>query len=155
MLQTGQAAPAFTMYDSEKNIVNNETIKGHKALLLFIPAAFTSTCTREFCMIRDDISRYNNSDAKVIGISTDSVYVLRKWKEEEKINFTLASDYNKDVSAAFDAAYELFNYGMKGTSKRAAFVIDKEGIIRYAEVLENASLLPDFEKINAVIASLA
>ncbi|MEO8150640.1 MAG: peroxiredoxin [Bacteroidia bacterium] len=154
MLQTGHPAPAFTMYDSEKNIVSNETIKGHKALLLFIPAAFTSTCTKEFCMIRDDISRYNDIDAKVIGISTDTIYVLRKWKEEQQINFTLASDYNKDVSAAFDAAYETFNYGMKGISKRAAFIIDADGIIRYAEVLDNASLLPDFEKINAVLEEI-
>lgn len=154
MLKTGQPAPAFLMYDTEKNIVSNETIKGQKVLLLFIPAAFTSTCTKEFCMIRDDISRYNEINAKVIGISTDSVYVLRKWKEEEKLNFTLASDYNKDVSAAFDSAYETFNFGMKGTSKRSAFIIDAAGIIRYAEVLDNAGLIPDFDKINATLASL-
>ncbi len=154
MLKTGQPAPAFLMYDTEKNIVSNETLKGQKVLLLFIPAAFTSTCTKEFCMIRDDISRYNDINAKVIGISTDSVYVLRKWKEEEKLNFTLASDYNKDVSAAFDSAYETFNFGMKGTSKRSAFIIDAEGIIRYAEVLDNAGLIPDFDKINATLASL-
>lgn len=154
MLQTGDTAPHFTMYDSEKKIVNNETLKGHKALLLFIPAAFTSTCTKEFCMIRDDIARYNSMDAKVIGISTDTVYVLAKWKEEQQLNFTLASDYNKDVTAAFQVAYGTFNFGMKGTAKRAAFILDTDGIIRYTEVLENAGQLPDFEKINEVLQSL-
>lgn len=154
MLQIGQSVPEFTMYDSEKKIVNNETIKGQKSLLLFIPAAFTSTCTKEFCMIRDDISRYNDMNAKVIGISTDTLYVLAKWKEEHQLNFTLASDYNKEVTAAFGVAYDTFAYGMKGIAKRAAFVIDANGIIQYAEVLHNASELPQFEKINELLLAL-
>lgn len=105
-------------------------------------------------MVRDDIARYNNINAKVIGVSTDSVYVLARWKEEQHLNFTLASDYNKDVSAAFHTAYETFNYGMKGTSKRSAFVLDEQGIVRYAEVLHSSGHLPDFTRINEVLNSV-
>jgi peroxiredoxin len=83
------------MYDTDKNLITNETIKGKQTVLLFIPAAFTSVCTKEFYSVSDSLDAYSKLDAQVIGISTDSVYVLRKWKEMEQIKFTLASDYNK------------------------------------------------------------
>jgi len=142
------------MFDSDKQPVSLESLKGHNVVLHFYPAAFTSTCTKQLCTTRDDLAFYNNVNAKVIGISTDSVYVLKKYKEEQNLNFTLASDYNKEVSGIYGAQYELFNYGMKGTSKRAAFVIDKNGIIQYAEVLDNASDLPNFEAIKGTLTRL-
>jgi peroxiredoxin len=151
MLEKGQTIPQFSMFTSDKEVINNETIKGKKALILFIPAAFTSVCTKEFCAVRDDISRYNDYNATVIGISTDSLFVLAHWKKEQAINFTLASDYNKDVSSAFGVNYDTFAFGMKGTAKRSAFVVDENGIILHAEVLENAGDMPDFDKIHAAL----
>ena len=153
-IEIGQPAPDFTLYDSEKKKVTLSELKGHNVLLLFFPLAFTSTCTRELCSVRDNISWYNNVNAKVFGISVDALHSLAKYKEEQQLNFSLLSDFNKDVSRLYDTIYELWGYNMKGVSKRSAFVIDKEGIVRYTEVLENASAIPNFEAIQNVLSSL-
>ena len=129
-------------------------MRGQNVLLLFFPLAFTSTCTAELCSIRDNISFYNNVNAKVFGISVDSLYTLAKYKADQNLNFTLLSDFNKDVSSLYGSIYEMFNYNMKGVSKRSAFIIDKEGIIRYAEVLENAGEQPNFKNITLILEGL-
>ena len=147
-IEIGQPAPNFILYDSAKNKVTLSDQKGQNVLLLFFPLAFTSTCTAELCSVRDNIAFYNNVNAKVFGISVDALHTLARYKEDQKLNFTLLSDFNKDVSRLYDTIYEMFGYNMKGVSKRSAFVIDKEGIVRYAEVLENAGHVPDFEAIN-------
>jgi peroxiredoxin len=116
--------------------------------------AFTSVCTAELCSVRDNIAWYNHVNAKVFGISVDALQTLAQFKKEQQLNFTLLSDFNKDVSRLYDSIYEMFGYNMKGVSRRSAFVIDKTGIVRYAEVLENAGELPDFEKIKAVLSGL-
>lgn len=90
----------------------------------------------------------------MLGISVDSLHCLAKFKEEQQLNFTLLSDFNKEVSLAYGSLYENFGYNMKGVSKRSAFIIDRLGIIRYAEVLENAGELPDFGKIRQILTSL-
>ncbi len=151
---TGQPAPDFTLYDSAKNKVTLSDLKGQPVLLLFFPLAFTSVCTTELCSVRDNISWYNNVNARVFGISVDALHTLAKYKEDQRLNFTLLSDFNKDVSRAYDSIYELFGYNMKGVSKRSAFVIDKDGIVRYAEVLENAGKQPNFNLIREVLAGL-
>ncbi|MES1214082.1 MAG: redoxin domain-containing protein [Bacteroidota bacterium] len=153
-IEVGQLAPDFTLYDSEKKLVTLSELKEQKILLLFFPLAFTSTCTKELCFVRDNIAWYNNSNAKVLGISVDSLYALAKYKEEQKINFTLLSDFNKEVSTTYGSIYEMFGYNMKGVSKRSAFVIDKSGIVQYKEVLDNASEIPDFEAIQQVLNKL-
>lgn len=153
-IETGQTAPDFTLFDSEKNPVTLSALKGYNVLLLFFPQAFTGVCTKELCGIRDNIALYNNADAKVFGISVDSVFTLHKFKEEQQYNFPLLSDFNKEVSALYDTLYTDWILNMKGVSKRSAFVIDKEGVIRYAEVLENAGEVPNFEKIKEVLSSL-
>ena len=153
-IEVGQKAPDFTLRDTEKKPVSLTDQRGSNVLLLFFPMAFTSVCTKELCNVRDNIALYNNSNAKVFGISVDSPATLKKFKEDQHLNFTLLSDFNKEVSAAYDCLYDLFNDWMKGVSKRSAFVIDKDGIIRYAEILEKAGDLPDFERINATLASL-
>ena len=154
MILQGQAAPDFTLYASDKTQITLSELKGHNVLLLFFPLAFTSTCTKELCSVRDNIGWYNNANAKVFGISVDTLQTLAKYKEDQQLNFTLLSDFNKDVSKLYDTIYEMFGYNMKGVSKRSAFVIDKKGIIRYAEVLENAGLIPDFKAINIVLQQL-
>ena len=153
-IEIGQPAPDFTLFDSEKKQVTLSDIKGHNVLLLFFPLAFTSTCTKELCSVRDNIAWYNNADAKVFGISVDALHTLAKYKEDQQLNFTLLSDFNKDVSRLYDSIYEIFGYNMKGVSKRSAFVIDKSGIVRYAEVLDNASEVPNFETIQKVLNGL-
>jgi peroxiredoxin len=154
-IEVGQKAPEFILFDSEKTKVSLSELKGQNVLLLFFPLAFTDTCTKELCAVRDNINFYNHANAKVIGISVDSLHTLAKYKEEQKLNFILLSDFNKEVSTAYDSIYDVFGYNMKGVSKRSAFIIDKEGIIRYAEVLENASEVPDFLTINGILNELA
>lgn len=146
-LSVGQLAPLFTIYTSEKKEISIESLRGQKVVLLFFPAAFTSTCTKELCSVRDELSWYNSMNAHVIGISTDALYSLAKYKEEQKLNFELASDYNKEVCALYGAQYDVFAFGMKGTARRAAFVIDEQGVLKYVEVLESAGDIPDFGKI--------
>lgn len=154
-LEIGQLAPDFTLFDSDKNEVTLSAQRDHNVLLLFFPLAFTSVCTAELCSVRDNLSWYNNVNAKVFGISVDALQTLAQFKKDQNLNFTLLSDFNKDVSRAYDSIYEMFGFNMKGVSKRSAFVIDKEGVIQYAEVLENAGLQPDFEKIKATLEKLA
>ena len=154
-IEVGHTAPDFTLYDSEKNKVTLSELKGQNVLLLFFPLAFTGTCTKELCTVRDNISVYNDAHAKVMGISVDSLHTLAKYKAEQKLNFTLLSDFNKDVSAAYGSLYEIFGYNMKGVSKRSAFVIDKAGLIQFEQVLENASELPNFEAINQTLSKLS
>lgn len=152
-IKVGQPAPDFTLYDSAKNKVTLSELRGQNVLLLFFPLAFTSTCTAELCSIRDNISFYNNVNAKVFGISVDSLHTLAKYKAEQNLNFTLLSDFNKEVSSSYGSIYEMFGYNMKGVSKRSAFVIDKNGIVRYSEVLDNAGEVPDFTAINTVLSN--
>lgn len=155
MLQINQSAPNFTLHSSIRDInVTLSDLKGKNVLLLFFPLAFTSVCTKELCSVRDNISFYNDLNATVIGISVDSPATLNKFKEEQNINFTLLSDFNKEVSTAYHCIYDNFFGWMMGVSKRAAFLIDKEGLIQYTEVLENAGEIPNFESIKNILEKL-
>jgi peroxiredoxin len=153
-LQVGQVAPAFTLFDTDKQQVSLASFAGKNVLLLFFPQAFTSVCTTELCAVRDNIGLYNNTNAVVLGISVDSVFTLIRYRDDQKLNFPLLSDFNKEVSIAYDSLYESFAFGMKGVSKRSAFIIDKKGHIAYAEVLENAGEIPDFQAIKTKLAEL-
>lgn len=153
-IEIGQQAPDFTLYDSAKNKITLSDQREQNVLLLFFPLAFTSTCTAELCSIRDNISFYNNVNAKVFGISVDSLHTLAKYKAEQNLNFSLLSDFNKEVSTAYGSIYEIFSYNMKGVSKRSAFIIDKIGVTSYAEVLENASEQPNFTNIALILEGL-
>ena len=155
MASVNQPAPDFTLFDSAKNQVSLHNLKGKKVVLLFYPFAFSSTCTKELCYIRDNMSLFNNIDAEVLGISVDSLYTLARFKEDQGYQFTLLSDFNKEVSRLYNAIYEDWNYNMKGVSKRASFVIDRQGIVRYAQVLANAGDLPDFEAIQASLGAIS
>ncbi len=154
-IQIGQAAPDFTLFDTEKNPVQLSSFKGQKVLLLFFPQSFTGVCTKELCSVRDNIALYNSANAKVFGISVDSVFTLGKFKEEQNLNFPLLSDFNKVVSEKYGSIYHDWILDMKGVSKRSAFVIDRDGNVQYAEVLDNAGEVPNFEKINALLNELA
>jgi len=153
-VQVGQSAPSFSLYDSEKKKVNLEDFKGKNVLLLFFPQAFTGTCTKELCSMRDNIALYDQVNAQVLGISVDSLFTLARYKDDQQLNFPLLSDFNKDVSKAYGCLYDTFVFDMHGVSKRSAFVVDKMGIIRYAEVLETASDLPNFSEIQKTLSEL-
>lgn len=153
-ITVGNPAPNFSLFDTEKNKVTLSDLKGKNVLLLFFPQAFTGVCTKELCAIRDDIARYSNVNAQVLGISVDSVFTLGKFKADQGYNFPLLSDFNKEASTAYDSIYTDWILDMKGVSKRSAFVIDKEGVVQYAEVLESAGDLPNFEAINALLDKL-
>lgn len=150
----GQQAPNFTLRDTEKNEVSLSQYADKKVVLVFFPLAFTGVCTTELCSLRDSIATYNQLNAEVIGISVDSLFTLDKFKQEQSLNFTLLSDFNKEVSTAYGCLYENFVLDMKGVSKRSAFVIDAQGAVQYAEVLESAGDLPNFEAIQACLATL-
>lgn len=150
-LQISQYAPDFTLFSSERTSVTLSELRGSKVVLLFFPVAFTSVCTAELCSVRDNIKMYEDLNAKVFGISVDTVYTLAKYKEEQNLNFPLLSDFNKDVSKAYNCLYDTFAFEMKGVSKRAAFVVDEKGSLIYTEVLENAGEQPNFEAIQKVL----
>ena len=153
-IQVGQKAPEFALRDTEKNKVTLSEQTGKNVVLLFFPLAFTGVCTKELCYMRDNLATYNGLDATVFGISVDALQSLKVFKEQQNLNFTLLSDFNKEASTTYDTIYETFSNDMKGVSKRSAFVIDKEGIVRYAEVLENAGDLPNFDAILETLNSL-
>ena len=151
-LQLQQPAPNFTLYNTDKQSVTLSNYLGKKVLLLFFPQSFTGVCTAELCSIRDNIAKYNTANAVVFAISVDSIFTLGKFKEEQALNFDLLSDFNKTTATAYDCIYTDWILDMKGVAKRSAFVIDEAGLISYAEVLESAGDLPNFEKINEILA---
>ena len=153
-LKKGDKAPAFVLYDTEKKKRSLEEFRGKNVVLLFFPFAFSSVCTKELCSVRDNIAFYNNMNAIVLGISVDSLYTLARFREDQHLTFPLLSDFNKEVSAAYGALQAQFSYDMKGVSKRSAFVIDGEGMLRYLQVLENPQEVPDFEAIQTVLTAL-
>ncbi|MES2380122.1 MAG: redoxin domain-containing protein [Bacteroidota bacterium] len=154
-LQKGDKAPSFSLFSSDKKEVKLEDFKDKNLIVHFFPFAFTGVCTAQLCAVRDGISMYKNDNADVVAISVDSLFTLGKFKEEQNLSFDLLSDFNKTASTAYHALHETFPaFGMHGVSKRSAFVIDKEGIIQYAEVLDVPSNMPNFEAINATLAGL-
>lgn len=154
MLTIGDKAPSFSLFSSDKKEIKLEDYSGKNLVILFFPLAFTSTCTKELCSVRDEISAFNTVASEVVAISVDSLHTLAKFKTEQNLNFLLLSDFNKDASNAYNSIYPLFGFGMKGVSKRSAFVIDKKGTIQYAEILENASEIPNLEAIKELLNRL-
>lgn len=154
-IEIGSKAPEFSLFDSEKKKINLSDFRGQNVVLLFFPQAFTGVCTKQLCSVRDNIGHYDHVNARVLGISVDSVFTLAKFKEEQGYNFPLLSDFNKETSTKYGSIYDSWILDMNGVSKRSAFVIDKEGVVRYAEVLDNAGEIPSFEAIQETLASLS
>ncbi len=154
MIKVGDKAPLFSLYNTEKQAVKLEDFQGQNVVLLFFPLAFTGVCTAELCSVRDNYSSYEKLNAQVLGISVDSLFALEMFKKAENYNFPLLSDFNKTTSRAYGALYEEFVLDMQGVSKRSAFVIDGKGVVRYAEILDNAGDLPNFDAILECLNSL-
>lgn len=152
-LQVGDKAPDFKLFSTELKEVSLADYKGQKLVIHFFPMAFTGTCTTQLCTMRDTFGYYEGMNAAVVGISVDSPFTLAKFKEDQAYQFPLLSDFNKEAAQAYGAFYEEFAFNLKGVAKRAAFVVNEEGQITYAEVLDVASDLPDFEAIKKVVSA--
>jgi len=152
-VEVGQQAPDFTLYNTEqKEISLKDLTSKSNVVLLFFPLAFTDVCTNELCSIRDNMNKYNKLNALIIGISVDSMFALKKFKEEKQFQFDLLSDFNKDVARQFHVLYEEFPlFNMKGVTKRAAFVINQKGIIQHIEILDDPGKMPNFHIIEEAL----
>ncbi len=150
----GQQAPDFKLFNTEKKEISLSDYKGKNLVILFFPLAFTGVCTAELCSVRDHYNVYTSLNTEVVGISIDSLFSLEKFKQEQNYNFNLLSDFNKTTAKAYDSLYDSFAFGMIGVSKRSAFVIDADGIIRYAEILEDAGKQPNFDAIKACLEQI-
>lgn len=161
-IQIGDAAPEFSLVsqtaDGPQVVSLSSLVSDSNVLLLFVPMAFTGGCTTEFCNITKGLDAYTALDAKVVGISGDNPFAQEAWAKKEGIGISLLSDYEHKVTEAYGIAYESFipeaNLIMGGVSKRSAFVVDKAGVVRYAEVLDNPHDMPDFDAIKACLKAL-
>lgn len=145
-VDVGTPAPDFTLMDPDRQPVSLHASRGRPVVLVFFPAAFSGTCATELCTFRDGLPRLNAAGAQVLGISVDTFFALKAFQAAHGLNFPLLSDFNKDVIRQ----YGVFNddmIGLKGIAKRAVFVLDKDGIVRHREVLDDARLEPDYEKV--------
>jgi peroxiredoxin len=160
MVNVGDKAPEFTLMSKnitgEPKPVSLSDFKGKNVVLLFYPLSFTGTCTEEMCTISGGFNEYADLNAEVLGISVDSIFAQEAWAKANGITIPLLSDFNKETASKYGAIYPAggFVLGMNGVAKRSAFVIDKQGIVQYAEILEDAGKLPNFEKIKECLKSL-
>lgn len=154
-LQIGDTAPDFTLFSTEKTEVTLSAERGKNIVLLFIPAAFTGVCTEEFCSIRDEIKDYESLNAKVFGISVDSLFSQIEWKAKNNYNFDILCDFNKTVINSYDVVHEDFAFGMKNVAKRAVFVIDKDGVIRHMEITPTLGDMPDLGAVKQCLSGLS
>ena len=153
-VDVGAKAPDFTLHNQDRQDVtlSNELKKG-PVVLAFFPAAFSSVCHQEMCTFRDSTPDLNKVNANVLGVSTDTFFTLKAWGDQLKLNFPLLSDYNKDVIRQYGVVNPDM-IGLKDIAKRAVFVIDRNGVVRHREVLEDARNEPDYGKVKQMLASL-
>ncbi len=148
MPEVGEKAPDFTLPDQDLKPRSLSEFRGKKVVLAFYPGAFTSVCTKEMCTLRDSMNRFNELDAVVLGISVNDPFTQKAFAEANKLNFTLLSDYNREVIKKYGVYHEDF-IGLKGytAAKRAVFILDKEGVIRYKWVSDDPTKEPDYDEI--------
>jgi len=149
----GTTAPDFTLTNQERQPVTLSQLRGHPVVLAFFTGAFSSVCTKELCTFRDSLKRLEAPDAQILGISVDTFFALKAFHDQQGFQFPLLSDFNKQVIRE----YGVFNedmIGLKGIAKRAVFVIDGQGIVRYREVLEDARNEPDYQKVYDAVEHL-
>ena len=153
-VDVGAKAPDFTLPNQDReSITLSEQLKKGPVVLAFFPAAFSSTCTSEMCAFRDSSSELNEVSATVLGVSVDTFFALKAWSDAQSLNFPLLSDFNKDVIRQYGVVNPDM-IGLKNIAKRATFVIDRSGVVRYREVLEDARNEPDYARVKQALASL-
>jgi glutaredoxin-dependent peroxiredoxin len=149
----GSTAPDFTLTNQDRQPVTLSQQRGRPVVLAFFPAAFSSVCTKELCTFRDSLARLNQANAEVYGISVDTFFTLKAFHDQQRFTFPLLSDFNKQVIRE----YGVFNedmIGLKGIAKRAVFVLDKDGVVRHRQVLDDARNEPDYETIFTTVDRL-
>jgi glutaredoxin-dependent peroxiredoxin len=152
-VDVGSTAPDFTLTNQDRQPVTLSAQRGKPVVLAFFPAAFSSVCTKELCTFRDSMAKLGQANAQVYGISVDTFFALKAFHDHEKLSFPLLSDFNKQAIRE----YGVFNedmIGLKGIAKRAVFVIDKDGVVRHREVLEDARNEPDYDKVFGALKNL-
>lgn len=155
MLKVGQPAPDFRLKATTGGEIALSGYRGEQpVVLLFFPLAFSPVCTAELCTVRDDDERFRRLGAEVLAISVDSPFALQAWAERDRFNFPLLSDFNKEVARQYGVLHEDL-LGLKGVAKRSVFVIDRQGIVRYAWVSDDPRRLPDFAAIERAVRSAA
>lgn len=152
-VDVGSTAPDFTLMNQDREAVTLSAERGRPIVLVFFPAAFSSVCTKELCTFRDNLARLNDANAQVYGISVDTFFALKAFQDAQGLSFPLLSDFNKQVIRDY-GVYNEDMIGLKGIAKRAVFVLDKDGVVRHREVLDDARNEPDYEKAVSVAASL-
>ena len=154
-VDVGAKAPDFTLHNQDRQDVTlSEELKKGPVVLAFFPAAFSGTCQQEMCTFRDSASELNKVNAQVLGVSVDTFFTLKAWGDQQKLGFPLLSDYNKEAIRAFDVVNPDM-VGLKNIAKRSVIVIDKGGIVRYREVLDDARNEPDYGKLNDALRKLS
>src|SRR6202158_4296636 len=152
-VDVGSTAPDFTLMNQERQPVTLSQQRGRPVVLAFFPAAFSSVCTKELCTFQDALAKLNEVNASVYGISVDTFFTLKAFQDQQKLTFPLLSDFNKEVIRD----YGVFNedmIGLKGIARRAVFVLDRDGVVRHREVLDDARNEPDYERVFSVLAAL-
>ena len=152
-VDVGSKAPDFTLANQDRQLITLSGLQGASVVLAFFPAAFSSVCAKEMCTLRDSLGRLNQANAQVFGISVDTFFTLKAFQDQQALTFPLLSDFNKQVIRD----YGVFNedmIGLKGIAKRAVFVIDKTGIVRHREVLDDARNEPDYDKVFEALSRL-
>jgi peroxiredoxin len=154
-LKVGDKAPEFTLYDTEKKLRSLKEFSGKKTVLAFYPGAFTGVCTKEMCTLRDSISKFNELNAQVVGISIDGPVANKAFASQNNLQFPLLSDFNRVAVKGYGIVLENFG-GLAGYSvaKRSVFVLDKNGIIRYAWVSDNPGVEPNYDEVANAVSSL-
>lgn len=155
MIKVGQKAPDFKLFDTEKKEVSLSDFKGKNLIVFFFPMAWTGVCTKEMCSIQDNYNSYKKLNTAVVGISVDSILALKRFREDNNIEFPMLSDFNRDTIRAYDVVLPEFNWGTKNVAKRSTFLIDEEGIVKYVEILPSASDLPNLEAIKEALTQTA
>lgn len=150
----GDPAPVFALPEAPGKTVELAGRIGERpVVLLFFPLAFSSVCTAEMCAVRDDWAAWKDLDSDVLGVSVDSPFVNRKFKEDNGLPFSVLSDFNREAARSYGVLYEDY-FGLKGVAKRAVFVIDREGRIAYRWVSEDSGVEPDYEEVKAAVERL-
>ena len=150
----GSKAPDFKLFDTGRKERSLNEFLGKKTILAFYPGAFTGVCDKELCTLRDAMTNFNNMNAQVVGISVDSPFANKGFADVNKLTFPLLSDYTREVSKKYAGVHDNFA-GVQGytTSKRAVFVLDKAGIVKYLWITENPGVEPPYDEINKALAS--
>ena len=155
MVEVGQKAPEVEFVDTERKQVKISDFKGKTTVLAFFPGAFTGVCTKEMCTFRDSLSKFSSLDANVVGISVDSPFSNKSFKEANKLNFAILSDYNRGAVKAYGIELENFA-GLKGytAAQRAVFILDKDGVVKSKWIAENPGIEPNYEQVAKEVEKL-